>query len=120
MNNNLLLVQDNMPSSSEENNCDSPYSPTSDDFSMNNLYSPSTLLDPKLEVLDSNTPLFFTTPQQTPTRELQPSAQTDHHGHQSVFNAMPSIGDLRQQSLNNVLKFCSFFQIKIFFNNSII
>ncbi|CAB4489647.1 unnamed protein product [Rhizophagus irregularis] len=95
-------IQDNMPSSSEENNCDSPYSPTSDDFSMNNLYNPSTLLDPKLEVLDSNTPLFFTTPQQTPTRELQPSAQTDHV-HQSVFNTMPTIGDLRQQSLNNFM-----------------
>jgi hypothetical protein len=103
--NNLLLVKDNMPSSSEENNCDSPYSPTSDDFSMNNLYNPSTLLDPKLE-LDSNTPLFFTTPQQTPTRELQPSAQADHqvsHVHQSVFNSIP-IGDLQvqQQSLYNV------------------
>lgn len=96
-----------MPSSSEENNCDSPYSPTSDDFSMNNItYNPSTLLDPKLEVLESNTPLFFTTPQQTPTRELQSSAQTDHHVHQSVFNAMPTISELRQQSLNNVLKFC--------------
>ena len=103
--NNLLLVQDNMPSSSEENNCDSPYSPTSDDFSMNNLYNPSTLLDPKLEVLDSNPPLFFMTPQQTPTRDLQSSVQPDHQVsrvHQPVFNSMSIVGDLQQPSLNNV------------------
>ncbi|CAI2166247.1 2979_t:CDS:10 [Funneliformis geosporum] len=83
--NNLLPMQDNMPSSSEENNCDSPYSPASDDFSVNNLYNPSTLLDPKLEVLDSNTPLFFMTPQQTPTRELQPSFMSPTFS-QSVTN----------------------------------
>ncbi|CAG8436235.1 7106_t:CDS:10 [Funneliformis caledonium] len=100
--NNLLSIQDNMPSSSEENNCDSPYSPASDDFSVNNLYNPSTLLDPKLEVLDSNTSLFFMTPQQTPTRELQPSVQQDHHVHQSVFNPVP-MTDLQQQSLNNFM-----------------
>ncbi|CAG8454058.1 8971_t:CDS:2 [Scutellospora calospora] len=78
-----------MPTSPEENACDSPYSSVSDDFTMNNIYfssneisqdNPSTLLDPKLEVVDSNTPLFFITltPQQTPTRELQsPVTQND-------------------------------------------
>ncbi|KAF0405052.1 Mga2p [Gigaspora margarita] len=107
-----------MPTSPEDNACDSPYSSVSDDFTMNNLYfsstndvsqdNPPTLLDPKLEVVDSNTPLFFIalTPQQTPTRELQPPAtQNDpqvSHFHQTVFNTT-SLGDMHQQSINNFM-----------------
>ncbi|CAG8582667.1 6864_t:CDS:10, partial [Acaulospora morrowiae] len=76
--NNILLQDDHMPSSPEE----IPHDNT------------STLLDPKLEVIDSNTPLFFMPQPPLDNRPSETASQSSHL-HQTVFNSMP-LGDMHQ------------------------
>ncbi|CAG8550523.1 2709_t:CDS:2 [Paraglomus occultum] len=64
-----------MPSPEEEIQCSSPYSPHSEDYALSASYyyhdNPETMfLDPKLEVLDNDNPLFFLTPQRTPNHDI--------------------------------------------------
>ncbi|CAG8509661.1 14255_t:CDS:10 [Acaulospora colombiana] len=75
---NITLQEDQTPSTPEEMSQDNT----------------STLLDPKLEVIDANSPLFFV-PQSLNNRPSETDSQGSHI-HQPVFNSIP-LGDMHQQ-----------------------
>ncbi|RHZ47528.1 hypothetical protein Glove_578g31 [Diversispora epigaea] len=103
------MSQDNLTqATSDKNTCDFTHSQKSKDFTMSKLYftsqdNTSTLLDPKLEVIDSNTPLFFIN-SPTPPRDIQlPASQPESTGsHVHHYNSIP-LSDLHQPTMNNFI-----------------